>query len=635
MLEGMRSVQKTWVGRLFMAVIMGFIVVAFVGWGVGNVFTNYGVGQLATVGKSVISTEDFRTSYRAALENLQNRNGGRSLTNAQARAAGVPELVMGKLVSDAALDGAIHQMGLGLGDDDIAKIIKTDPSFKGKDGGFDKARFDAAMRNAGYSERGFVQEQRRSYLRSQVGEAVAGAVTAPKAVLDALYRYGAETRTIAAVRLPATGAGEILAPTDEALKAFYELRKSAYRAPEYRKLVTLAVTPATLAKPDEISDADAQKRYEEVKNPRFGGPEKRAVQRIPFATMEEAEAASARIKAGASFDDIVAERKLTALDIDLGTKSKVDLVDKAIAEAAFALTQGGVSEPVKAVLGPAIVRVNAITEENYKPYSDVAREVKLELAMRKTGGAVQTAHDKIEESRTQGKPLTESAKAAGYEVRVIDAIDAQGRDKASAEVTGLTDRDAMLRAAFASDVGVDNDTVATKDRGHVWYEVAAIEPSRQLSFEDMKAQVEAGWRADETSKKLAAKAVDLIKRLNAGEAMAAIAESEKLPILTIGAIKRNSAEGLGDTERVAVFNAAANGAGSAGGADGSRLVFQVTASEVPALDPANPLTKRMQDTLAGALSQDLLSQYVQRLQKDAGVSISDATLKQLTGGDGG
>ena len=635
MLEGMRSVQKTWVGRLFMAVIMCFIVIAFVFWGVGNVFTNYGAGQLASVGKSVISTEDFRVSYRAALENLQNRNGGRSLTNAEARAAGVPEMVMGKLVSDAALDGAIRQMGLGLGDEDIAKIIKTDPNFKGKDGGFDKARFDIAMRNAGYSERGFVQEQRRSYLRGQIGEAVGGAVAAPKAVLDALYRYGAETRTIAAVRLPASGVGDIAVPTAEALKAFYEQRKSGYRAPEYRKLVLLAVTPATLAKPDEISDADAQKRYEEVKTPRFGGPEKRAVQRIPFAAMEEAEAASAKIKAGASFDDIVAERKLTALDIDLGTKSKVDLVDKAIAEAAFGLTQGGVSEPVKAVLGPAIVRVNAITEENYKSYSDVAQEVKLELAMRKTGGAAQAAHDKIEESRTQGKPLAESARAAGFEVRVVEAIDAQGRDKAGVEVPGLTDREALLRAAFASDRGVDNDTVSTKDRGYIWFEVDSIEASRQLSFEDMKAQVDLGWKAEETSRQLAAKAVELVKRLNAGEAMAAIAESEKLPVTTIGAIKRNSAEGLSDSERVAVFNAASNGVGSASGADGSRLVFQVTGSEVPALDPANPLTKRMQDTLAGALSQDLLSQYVQRLQKDASVSVNDALLKQLTGGDGG
>ena len=634
MLEGMRNVQKTWVGRAFMAVIMAFIVVSFVFWGIGNVFTNYGAGQLASVGKTVISTETFRTSYQAALQNLQSRNGGRPLSNAQARAAGVPGMVIGKLVSDAALDNAASHLGLGLSDDDIAKTIKTDPSFVDKDGKFDKLRFDAAMRNAGYSERGFVQEQRHTYLRQHIGEAVGGAVSAPKTVLDALYRYGAETRTIAALRLPPASVGGIAAPTEDLLKAFYEQRKQGFKAPEYRKLVTVAVSPATLAKPDEISDADALKRYEAVKTPRFGGPEKRAVQRIVFPNTAEADAASKRIKDGASFDDIAAERKLTALDIDMGVKSKVDLIDKALAEAAYGLAQGGVSEPVPSALGPAIVRVNAITEESYKPYQDVAAEVKRELAMGKTTGAVQAAHDKIEDIRTQGKPLSEAAKAAGFDVRVIDAIDAQGRDKGGAEVAGLSDRDALLRAAFASDIGVDNDTVPTRDKGYQWFEVAGIEASRQLSFDEMRTKVEQAWRAEESAKKLAARAADIVKRLNGGDKLAVIAEAEKLSLTSIGGIRRNSAEGLSEGERTAVFNAGSDGAGSAGGEDGSRLVFQVTASEVPALDPAAPQYKKMQDALAGALSQDLLTQYVQRLQTDAGVDISEAAMQQLTGGDG-
>ena len=40
-----------------------------------------------------------------------------------------------------------------------------------------------------------------------------------------------------------------------------------------------------------------------------------------------------------------------------------------------------------------------------------------------------------------------------------------------AAVEGLTEKDALLRAVFASDVGVDDQPVATKDRGFVWFEV--------------------------------------------------------------------------------------------------------------------------------------------------------------------
>ena len=87
MLQGMRSVQKTWVGRLFMAVIMGFIVVSFAVWGVGNVFQNYGAGKLASVGKTEISADAFRNSYQTVLQNAQARNGGKPRTNDQARVA--------------------------------------------------------------------------------------------------------------------------------------------------------------------------------------------------------------------------------------------------------------------------------------------------------------------------------------------------------------------------------------------------------------------------------------------------------------------------------------------------------------------------------------------------------------------
>ena len=635
MLEGMRSVQKTWVGRLFMAVIMGFIVVSFVFWGIGNVFTNYGVGKLARVGGVEITADAFRSSYQAVLQNLQARNGGKAISNEQARAAGVPGQVLEKLIGNAALDDAARKMRLGMSEEDIASAIRQDPEFKGADGKFEKARFDSAMRNIGFSEQGFVREQRNTYLRQEIAEAVGGAVTVPHVVLDALYRYGAETRAIAYIRLPVASAGDTPAPDDASLKAFYEARKQGFMAPEIRKLVTLAVTPNSLAKPDDVTDAEAQRRYDELRETRYGAPEKRALQHMVFANAEEAAAASARIKAGTTFDEIAAERKLTAADLDFGVKSKIQILDKPAADAAFALAQGGVSEPVKEALGVSLLRVNAITEAVSTPFSDVAASIKLELAAVKASPEVQAAHDKIEDLRTQGKPLGEAAKTAGFEVRVIDAIDAQGRDKSGTEVPGLVDRDALLRAAFASDVGVDNDTVSTKDRGYAWFEVQSIEPARQLTFEDVRDRVAQAWKIDETSKRLAAKGADMVKRLNAGEKLTALAEAEKLEVRTLGNIRRNAAEGLSEGERTQVFNLPTGGAGSYGGEDGSRLLFQVTASEAPPLDPADPQARRMREVLSTAMSQDLVTQYVQRLQGDAGVEINDATLRQLTGGDGG
>ena len=70
--------------------------------------------------------------------------------------------------------------------------------------------------------------------------------------------------------------------------------------------------------------------------------------------MEEAEAADARLKEGLSFTALAAERGLKEQDFDLGMATKVDILDPAVADAAFALKEGEVSAPtVRNMLGLA------------------------------------------------------------------------------------------------------------------------------------------------------------------------------------------------------------------------------------------------------------------------------------------
>ena len=130
----------------------------------------------------------------------------------------------------------------------------------------------------------------------------------PIAAREAVHRYGAERRAAAYFILPAAAAGEIAAPSDQELEAFYDERKATFRSPEYRAVNVVAVTPETLAKPEAVSDEDARKRYERVKT-RFGAPERRTIQQIVFPTAGEAEAAFSRIKEGAAFEAVAAREE--------------------------------------------------------------------------------------------------------------------------------------------------------------------------------------------------------------------------------------------------------------------------------------------------------------------------------------
>jgi peptidyl-prolyl cis-trans isomerase D len=630
MLEGMRAAHQSWIGRSLMAVLMGLIVVSFAIWGIGDIFRGFGAGRLARVGDVEISSEAYRTAYQNELQRLQRR-ARQAITNEQARAAGLDRQVLGRMVSEAALDQEARKLGLAMGDKDIARAIETDPSFRTPGGQFDRDRFNDAIREAGYTERSFVREQRNVYLRQEIIESLTAGVSAPAAFLEGVHRFQEESRTVETLLLPASGVGEIAAPAPDVLQKYFDDRKKNFHAPEYRKLAILAVTPATLAKADSVSDADARKLYEEVKAARYGSPETRHLQQIPFETPEAAADARAKIAAGTSFEDVAATRKLTPKDIDLGVLARSAVADPAVAAAAFALAEGEISQPIKGQFANSLVRVVKINPGQFKPYEQFAADLKRELAARQTGPEVKRLHDLIEDKRAAGQTLAEAARAAGLEPRLIDAVDAAGRDKTGALIADIPDMAAVLKAAFASDIGADNDTVTTKDGGYVWFEVAGIEPSRDRALDEVKAQVEKAWRDEEIGRQLSARAAEIVKAAQAGGALADAAKTYGGEVRVVSGVKRAGGGNLPMSVVAGVYNASVGGVGSAA-APGGRVVFRVTGTQTPPADLSSAAMKSAATTARGAIAEDLLNTYLGKLQSDLGVSVNETALRQASGG---
>ncbi len=122
----------------------------------------------------------------------------------------------------------------------------------------------------------------------------------------------------------------------------------------------MALEPDTIANAAEVTDADAQAAYEKLagKDPQFGAPPKSAIcSRSSFPMRPTPPRAEAKLKAGASFDDLIKDRGLKTEDTDIGETTKDAMLDKDEANAVFALAQGGVSGVLKSQFGPVIVRV--------------------------------------------------------------------------------------------------------------------------------------------------------------------------------------------------------------------------------------------------------------------------------------
>jgi peptidyl-prolyl cis-trans isomerase D len=630
MLESMRNAAQGIVGKAIMTVVMGLIIVSFVIWGVGDMLRGFTSSTVASVGSQKISAQDYHFAYERLLQQYQRRLR-QPFTNEQARAIGLDREVLQRLVSEAAIDEEARKLGLNVSEEALRAMIVSNPSFRDKSGAFDSQKFASALRDNDMNERMFVSDLRKTALRQFIVAALTTGIAAPKVEAKAEADFQGQARSIDYFILPASAAGEIAQPSEETLKSYFNDRKSQYRAPEYRTMDVVSLEPEALANPDEVSDADAQAAYDNVagKDPRYGSPEKRDLQQILFPNDADAEAAEARIKAGASFEDIVKERNLKPEETEIGENTKDAIIDKGEADAVFALPQGGVSGVLKSQFGPVIVRVKSITPSSVKPYAEVAEQIKRQVSASRAGDKIQALHDKIEDARVSGKPLAEAAKDGGLTAQTIAAVDAQGVDPNGAPVS-LPDKTDLLRAAFASDVGLDEAPLQTKDNGFVWFSISKIEPSHDRSFDDAKAEVEAQWRADEIAKALAAKADDLVKHLRAGGTVADIVKNVGAEAKTAADIHRDD-KSLPEAVVAAIFREPADGEGSAASPDG-RAVFKITADKTPPVDLADLRVKGMVQQLDASTRDSLLDQYVEALGRSLGVVVHPEVLQSAEGG---
>ncbi|PWB81774.1 MAG: peptidylprolyl isomerase, partial [Methylocystaceae bacterium] len=312
-----------------------------------------------------------------------------------------------------------------------------------------------------------------------------------------------------------------------------------------------------------------------------------------------------------------------------------DLGDRKLAVAVFASDRPGFSDPVQTAFGWVIFEVEKIIPGVIgKSFEDASAELRNEIARERAAPEIRKLHDAVEDQRTGGKPLAEAAKAAGLEVASIEATDSTGRDKAGKEIAGLTAAEDVLKAAFASDVGVDNDTVATKDGGYVWFEVAGVEPARQRTFDEVKDAVETALRAEKLQKALADKAKELTDRLQAGKTIDDLAKELGLTVAHAADVKRAQRPDIPNAAILSIFEVPVHGAGSAA-IDAGRLVFFVKEATTPKFDPTSPEAKTIADQIRPAFTNDILEQYVGALEKIYDVAINQKALQAATGAEPG
>lgn len=499
MAAGVKTLSKT-----FVWILMGMLVVGLAGFGALNLTGT--VRTVATVGNQTVSVDDFARELQREIRAFEAQIGQR-VPMSQVRLLGLDQRALSQLVSIAALDNEVAELGLSVGDGNLQKEILQIQAFNGANGKFDRESYRFALQQANLNEAEFETNMRAESARTLVQGAIVAGVVMPQAMVDTIANYVAARRSFTMLRLDSSNLPEDLpVPTDDDLQAFYDSRADDFTLPETKKLTYVQITPDMLLDQVEV-DEDALKALYDERFDRYNIPERRLVERLVFPDETAANDAKAQLEVGGTtFEALVADRGLALADIDMGDITRDDLEEGD--EEVFAAEVGSVVGPLPSATGPALYRINGALAEQITSFDAVRAELRDELAGDRARRLIEAQAEDINDLLAGGATLQELADETDMEMGQIDWTELS--------FDGIAAYEGFRTAASKIADGDFPEVIFLNDGGLFAMQLDDVLPVRPEPFDQARNRVIAAWTFDTINEALRVMAEQIVTSVAEG-----------------------------------------------------------------------------------------------------------------------
>lgn len=601
----------------FVWAILILLMVGLAGFGIGNFGGS--ATQVGSVGNASISANAYARAIQAELR-AQAAEGGPFQTLGDLRAAGLDRAILEGLVARAALTHEAGELGLSVGDEEVARQVRATSSFQGIDGNFDRAGYELALDRAGYTVEEFEETIREDVSRSILQSAIIGGLTMPDAYVEIMVAYQTETRDFTLARVTETDlTAGLAAPTDEELQEYYDENGLRFERPELRRISYAWITPDMIMDQMEVSEEALRELYDE-RIEEYVQPERRLLERLVFPTQEEAQAARAALDAGETdYDALVEDRGLTLDDVDLGEVGPDDLSDAAAA-AIFADTESEIIGPLDSRFGPALFRINAVLDATEVPFEDAAQDLRVELSEEAARRTIDAMIDDLDDRMAGGATLEELAEETDMQFGTIDWFD--GVD------SGIAAYDAFTDAALAAQDGDFPELLQLSDGGQFALRLDEVVPPAIPPLDEITDEVAEAWRATQLRIRLEERANAILANL----ALTGGLEDQGLTLTSESLIRRQDFIPDAPPTLVAqVFQLAQPG--------DMVVIPGARAAWIARLDSINPGTRGAPEVaalqglfgaqIANAVAGDVFEAFGQALEAEIGISLDPGVINAI------
>ena len=175
MLNKLRNFSK---GKLA-GVLVGIIIIPFIFWGMGSVFSGGNTNSIAKINNHNVSTQDFadfinnsKISPESIKENINNN---------------VLEELLAQLISTSLIDIKIAELEIFISDKALAKKIKKQKSFQDENNNFSRTKYEKFLLENNMLSVKFENEIRNNELKKKLFTYIGGGIKSPFFLINKNY----------------------------------------------------------------------------------------------------------------------------------------------------------------------------------------------------------------------------------------------------------------------------------------------------------------------------------------------------------------------------------------------------------------------------------------------------------------
>lgn len=491
--------------------------------------TRANTNVVAEIGGTSITSQELQQNIRRALQGSQLASDPRMV-------AMYAQTALDEMVMQRALDMEGKRLGIEVSNGELTAAMQQIPwlypngSFIGMD------RYQDLIQNqTGMSATQFEGQLRQSLLQRKIRGVITDGVRVNAAEVHAAYlQRGAKAKIQYVVFDPAAYL-KAVPVADAALTAYFNANVAKYKVPEERVVRYVLIDPEMVKAQVKVDDAELRQYYAQHIND-YKVPDRVNVAHILFKTTgktpaevtlieKTAQDVLDQIHKGGNFNDLAkkySEDSSASNGGNLGWIIRKQTVQN-FENTAFALKPGEVSGLVKTEYGIHIIKVLDKQTAHLETFDSVKNDIEQTLEKQKVADAEQALSHQFETAaRASAQAFSQSAEKLGLSVKQTDPF------KYNQTVPDFGNSEAFWNLAFQLKLNEVGNPISVA-KGSAIIQVTQIIAEHNPQLEEVRAQVEEDYRAQQSKVIAAQKAQDFAAQAKTGD-FKKVAQSDGLTV---------------------------------------------------------------------------------------------------------